>query len=135
MRNEKHYLVNLKVNGDKSGSLVALESNAQIPFDIMRVFYIYNSTKGKCRGKHANRNSKFFMIILAGSCKIKVNDGKIVTEYLLDSPNKALFIDNLVWKEMYDFSGDAVLLIITNTKYDNTEYIHDYQRFILEANE
>lgn len=119
--------------GDERGELIVAEGNKVIPFDIKRVFYIYKTTKGTIRGLHANRESKFFFINVSGSCKIKVNDGITQDIITLDQPHKALYMDKMIWKEMYDFSEDAILIVISSEYYNGSEYIRDYAEFISEV--
>lgn len=122
-------LIDLKYYGDCDGQLIPFENGINVPFDINRVFYIYNTRPNIKRGMHANRNSKFLLIAISGSCKVKVDDGITQQEVLLNDPRKALFLNNMIWKEMFDFSYNAVLLVLTNTKYDDSEYIRDYKQY------
>lgn len=120
--------------GDERGALVAIEGNKDIPFDIKRVFYIFD-TQGQnvIRGDHANRKSKFVLIMVAGSCKIKVFSGKNEYEIIeLKSPDKGLFLNNLIWKEMYDFSQDSVMLVLASENFDANEYIDTQEELIKE---
>ncbi|MDO4966372.1 MAG: FdtA/QdtA family cupin domain-containing protein [Lachnospiraceae bacterium] len=121
-----------KQNGDERGHLVVCESNGtDIPFDIKRIFYIYGSKSDVVRGKHANRNSEFVLINVHGTSKVKVMDGKgneIV--FNLNRPHTGLYIPKMVWKEMYDFSEDSVLLCLSSEHYNPDEYIRDYNRFV-----
>lgn len=119
--------------GDDNGRLVALEGNVHIPFDICRVFYISGIKPGVVRGAHANRKSQFVMVCVTGSCKVKVCHPKETLEVVLDSPTKGLYLDNMVWKEMYDFSPDAVLMVLSNEPYDKDEYIYDYDAYVEEC--
>lgn len=117
--------------GDSRGHLVAIENNLNIPFQINRVFYIYGSDREVIRGQHANINSEFVLINVSGKSKIKVmNDGKEMI-YELNSPCEGLYIPRLVWKEMYDFSEDSVLLVLSNFAYDPDEYIRNYDEYKL----
>ena len=122
-------LIKLKSNGDLRGELVVLEGNKEIPFDIARVFYMYNTTNDISRGNHANWNSEFVFICVNGSLKVKTYDGKNEENFILDKRDEALYLPKLVWKEMYDFSEDAVLLVLSNCKYDKAEYINDKKRY------
>lgn len=81
------------------------------------------------RGAHANRISEFVLISVLGTLKVKVDDGKRTDVYNLDSPSKGVYIPQMIWKEMYDFSEDNVLLVVSNRHYDNTEYIRDYEEY------
>lgn len=122
--------------GDDRGELVVAEGgNKTIPFDIKRVFYIYKTTEGTIRGQHANRNSKFFFINVNGSCKVKIDDGITQEVITLDQPHKALYMDKMIWKEMYDFSEDAVLIVLSSEHYDGEEYIRDYDEYLKEIND
>lgn len=127
-------LINTKFFGDNAGHLISFEKNVNCPFDIKRVFYIFDTIPSIVRGKHANRNSEFLLIAISGSCKVKVDDGKEQTVVELSTPHKALWLNKMVWKDMYDFSYNAILLVLTNTLYDETEYIRDYDEFLKEVN-
>lgn len=81
------------------------------------------------RGCHANKNSTFFMFCICGSCRVSLDNGYFQSEVLLDKPNTALYLDKMVWKEMFDFSKDCILVVLTNTLYDTKEYIRDYKEF------
>lgn len=116
--------------GDERGHLVIVEGMNDIPFEIKRIFYIYGSDSEVIRGKHANRNSEFVLINVAGTSKVKVRDGKgNDATYSLNRPHTGIYLPRMVWKEMYDFSEDAVLLCLASTTYDPDEYIRDYQEF------
>ena len=116
--------------GDERGKLVVIEGLHDVPFEIKRIFYIYGTTNDVVRGKHANKNSKFYLINVSGSCKVKLNDGKEEIIVSLDKPNKGLYIPNMVWKDMYDFSQDSVLLVLASEHYDKKEYIRDKKEFL-----
>lgn len=115
--------------GDERGKLVVAESFGKIPFNIKRIFYIYGSDYDVIRGQHANKNSEFVLINVAGSCEVKVDTGKKEQIFYLNKPNKGLYINKMVWKDMYNFSKDSVLLVLSNTVYDAKEYIRDYDTF------
>ena len=130
-------MLELPERGDERGNLVVAECMTDIPFDITRVFYMYGSDPDVIRGCHANRFSEFVLINVAGSSKVKVLDGEgneIV--YSLNRPKTGIYLPNMVWKEMYDFSPDSVLLCLASTHYDETEYIRDleeYKKIIKES--
>jgi len=123
-------LLNFADLGDERGKLVVVEGGIDIPFDIKRVFYIYGSDATVVRGQHANINSEFVLINVAGTSKVKITDGKNEDIVVLDKPMKGVYLPKMVWKEMYDFSPDSVLLVLTNTHYDGKEYIRDYNDFL-----
>jgi len=126
-------LIDMQVFGDERGHLISLEKNVNSPFDIKRTFYIYDTKPGIARGAHANRNSEFLLIAINGSCKVKIDNGSQTEIVTLDSPEKALYLDKMLWKEMYDFSYNAMLLVLTNTLYDEKEYIRNYDVFLSEV--
>ena len=127
---EMYKLLRFKDLGDERGKLVVIEGNQDIPFEIKRVFYIYGSDSSVVRGQHANINSEFVLINVSGKSKIKVTDGikEVIVE--LNRPMDGLYLPKMVWKEMYDFSPDSVLLVITNTHYDGKEYIRNYKDYL-----
>lgn len=120
--------------GDDRGELVVVEgAGKQVPFIIKRIFYIYGTTKGTIRGNHANRKSEFLFINVSGSCKIKFDNGITKETISLNKPHEALYMDKMIWKEMSDFSEDAVLIVISNENYDGQEYIRDYNEYLKEV--
>ena len=119
--------------GDERGHLVIVEGNNDIPFEIKRVFYIYGSDAEVVRGQHANRKSEFVLINVAGTSKVRVKDGEgNEAIYCLNRPHTGIYLPNMVWKDMYDFSSDSVLLVLASTHYDASEYIRDYAEFVRE---
>ncbi len=119
--------------GDERGKLVVVEGAQDIPFDIQRVFYIYGSDSQVVRGQHANRNSEFVLINVSGSSKVRVDNGFEEDIIELNRPRMGLYLPTMLWKDMYDFSADSVLLVLANTHYDGHEYIRDYDEFIKEV--
>lgn len=127
-------LINTKICGDERGHLIVFEKNMNCPFDVKRIFYIYGTKSDVARGCHANRNSEFLLISINGTCKVKIDDGKTQEYVELSNPHTALYLDKMLWKEMYDFSEDCILLVIASTNYDGNEYIRDYDEFLKEVN-
>ena len=124
---QRVYTIDFKSTGDEtSGYLVALETGRSLPFPLKRVFYIFRTPHGVDRGGHANRNSRFVLISLEGSCRVVTDDGRKREQFVLERPDSGLYIDRMVWKEMTDFSPDCVLLALSDTLYDATEDIRDY---------
>ena len=118
--------------GDERGKLVVIEGGQAIPFEIKRVFYIYDSDATVVRGQHANRESEFVLINVAGKSKVRITDGKEEFVAVLDRPMTGVYIPKMVWKDMYDFSPDSVLLVLASTHYDGGEYIRDYDTYLEE---
>lgn len=119
--------------GDERGKLVVVEGAMDIPFEIKRVFYIYGSDSSVIRGQHANRNSEFVLINVSGSSKVRVDNGFEEEIIELNRPRMGLYLPTMVWKDMYDFSEDSVLLVLANTHYDGNEYIRDYDEYLKEV--
>ena len=116
--------------GDERGSLIVVEGDEDVPFEIRRVFYMYGSDAAIVRGQHANRRSEFVLINVAGRSKVRVDDGLGREQvYSLDTPNTGIYIPSMVWKDMYDFSPDSVLLVLASEHYDGGEYLRDYAQF------
>lgn len=126
---KKYKVLEFNQLGDERGHLVVIEGNKDIPFEIKRLFYIYGTKDNVVRGKHANRKSKFILINLSGSCKINVDDGNNKEEIILDKAHQGVYLEEMVWKDMYDFSEDSILLVLSNEYYDKEEYINNYVEF------
>lgn len=116
--------------GDERGKLVVIEGGQAIPFDIKRVFYIYESDATVVRGQHANIESEFVLINVAGKSKVRITDGTEEFIVELNKPMMGVYIPKMIWKDMYDFSNDSVLLVLASTHYDGSEYIRDYNDYL-----
>lgn len=123
-------IIEFKDLGDERGKLVVIEGEKDIPFDIKRAFYIYGSDSDVVRGEHANINSEFVLINVAGKSKVLITDGTEKEIVVLDKPMMGVYLPKMIWKEMYDFSEDSVLLVLASTHYDGTEYIRNYDEYI-----
>ena len=121
---------NFPPHGDDRGQLVAVETLKDIPFEVKRVYYIYDTLPGVRRGFHAHRELEQVLICVHGSCRIHLDNGFETAEVLLDKPNEGLYISNDMWREMYDFSEGAVLLVLASNHYDEADYIRNYEDFI-----
>ena len=128
-------MLNFTEKGDDRGRLVVVEGGRDIPFEIKRVFYIYGSDPEVVRGKHANRRSEFVLINVAGTSKVRVVD-RTGNEMIihLNRPHTGIYIPAMVWKDMYDFSPDSVLLVLSSEHYDPEEYIRDFDEFMKAGN-
>ena len=125
--------ISFKALGDERGSLVSLEGNKSVPFDIKRVYYIFGTKEGISRGFHAHQNLKQVVVCVTGSCRFILDNGSEKEEVVLDSPSKGLVVDKMIWHEMHDFSPDCVLMVLANEHYNESDYIRDYQSFIKEV--
>lgn len=127
-------LIHLPVLGDDRGSLIALEGNKNIPFDIKRIYYIYGTKTGVSRGFHAHKALKQVAIAVSGSCRFILDDGIEREDILLNDPAQGLLIESFMWREMHDFSDDCVLMVLANQLYDEDDYIRNYDEFISLSN-
>lgn len=134
MRLEDQYkIITFSDLGDERGNLVVIEGDGMdIPFDIKRVFYIYGSDATVVRGQHANRETEFLLVNVGGSSKVKVDNGFESKVIELDTPGKGLYLSTMLWKDMYDFSPDSVLLVLASRHYDANEYIRNYDDYLKE---
>ena len=117
-------------HGDDRGQLVALEEFKDIPFRIKRVYYMYDTGEGVTRGFHAHKNLQQILICIHGSCKIRLDNGKEKKVVPLEKPYEGLYVSNNMWREMFDFSSDAVLMVLASEVYDEADYIRNYDEFL-----
>jgi dTDP-4-dehydrorhamnose 3,5-epimerase-like enzyme len=123
-------MIKFDLLGDERGSLISLEENKNIPFDIKRVYYIFGTEQGVARGFHAHKNLQQIAICVKGSCRFILDNGTDRESVVLDSPSVGLYIDNNKWREMHDFSEDCVLVVLASDYYDEADYIRDYKAFV-----
>ena len=128
-------VLNFDVFGDDRGALISLEENINVPFEIKRVYFIFNTNDGISRGFHAHKDLEQVALCVKGSCRLVLDNGKSRESIILDSPNKGIYIDNSKWREMHDFSEDCVLLVLASKVYDESDYIRDYKEFLRLTNE
>jgi len=121
---------NFKMRGDERGSLIAIEENADIPFSIKRVYYIFDTQAGITRGLHAHRTLRQVLVCVKGTCQVLLDDGMEKISVPMDKVFRGLLVDPMIWHEMYDFSSNCVLLVLASDFYDESDYIRDYREFI-----
>lgn len=126
-------LIQLNKKGDHRGALVVVEQFNDVPIEIKRVYYMFDTEEGVRRGFHAHKNLTQIAIPLKGSCKFLLDDGKTIEHIELDSPSVGLVIEPMVWHEMYDYSSDCVLMVLADDYYDENDYIRDYNTFLQEV--
>jgi dTDP-4-dehydrorhamnose 3,5-epimerase-like enzyme len=119
-----------QVRGDDRGSLIALEAACEVPFPIERVYFVFETRPGVDRGFHAHKSLEQWAVCVSGSCVMTMDDGRDRRSVRLDSPEKGLYIGPGIWREMSDFSPDAVLMVIASTRYDEADYIRRYEEFL-----
>ena len=117
-------------HGDERGQLISLEEYKDIPFGIKRVYYMYDTGVDVTRGFHAQKSLQQILVCIHGSCKIKLDNGREKKVVLLEKPYEGLYVSNIMWREMYDFSPDAVLMVLASELYDESDYIRNYDEFL-----
>ena len=125
-------------HGDERGQLVALEEFKDIPFEIKRVYFMYDTVPGVTMWYHAHKSLEQILICIHGSCKIRLDNGREKKIVPLEKPYEGLYVSNNMWREMFDFSEDAVLMVLASDYYREEDYIRDYEeflRFVGEAGE
>lgn len=127
-------IIDMKVFGDERGKLVSLEGGMNCPFEIKRVYYIFDTMPDQERGKHAHKELEQIIVAIDGACQFVLDDGKTREEVWLNRPDKGLYIGKNMWREMRHFSYGCKLMILASTHYDEKEYIRDYDVFLNEVN-
>lgn len=123
-------LIDLPKINDPRGNLTYIESGTHVPFDIERAFWIYDVPGGSVRGGHAYRTGKEFIVALSGSFDVIVDDGSHLVRHTLNRSYHALLVPNLIWREMINFSTNAVALVLASCPYSADDYVRDYQGFL-----
>ncbi|MGI2148276.1 sugar 3,4-ketoisomerase [Shewanella baltica] len=123
-------LIDLPDLGDERGGLVSIEGTVDLSFEIKRVYFLYNTTSNCARGYHAHKNLKQLAICVNGQCDFILDDGNSRETVKLSSPTKGLLIENMIWREMHNFSHDCVLMVLASELYNESDYIRDYSDFL-----
>ena len=126
----KPTFIDFQEHGDWRGQLVALEENKNIPFSVKRVYFMYDTLEGVVRGKHSHKNLQQILFCVAGACTVRLDDGREKVDVRLDQPSRGLLIGPAIWREMYDFTPGAVLMVLASEYYDESDYIRDYNEFL-----
>ena len=126
---KKPYLISLNRIDEADGSLVAINSGLEIPFEIKRVFYIFNNPREAIRGRHANKCTDFVMIPVHGSLKIRLDQVDESWEYQLHDASKGIFVPMNTWMEVSDFDGESVLLVLASTEYEPGQYYENREEY------
>ena len=128
---DMYCILNFEEKGDERGNLIVAEGEGiDIPFAIKRVFYIYGSDANVIRGQHANKKTEFVLINVCGTSKVKMTDGREEKIIVLDRLRMGLYLKSMIWKEMYDFSEDSIMLVLASEHYDANEYIREYSEYL-----
>ena len=127
-------LIKLPVVSDPRGDLTFIEGEKHVPFQIRRVYYLYNVPVDAERGGHAHHALEQIIFALSGSFRIKIDDGLVQSEYWLRNPRRGLYVNRMIWREMDSFSQGAVCMVLASLPYDENDYIRDYETFRAIAN-
>ena len=127
-------LIDMKVFGDSRGKLISLEGCRNVPFEIKRVYYIFDTLPNEARGFHAHKNMEQIVVAMDGACEFILDDGKNKESVLLNRPDVGLYIGKNMWREMRNFSYGCKLMVLASDYYDESEYIRNYDEFLKEVN-
>lgn len=122
-------LINLPKIEDPRGNLTFVEENNHVPFDIKRVYWVYDVPGGEMRGGHAFKNNKEFLIALSGSFDVIIKDGKTRKKFSLNRSYYGLYVPNMLWRSLENFSTNALAIILSSSLYDSADYIRDFNEF------
>lgn len=125
--------IQLQKHGDSRGMLIALEQERNVPFEIRRVYYLFATKNDMHRGRHAHRHLNQLAVAVRGSVTFLLDDGSGPVEVVLDDPSQGLMLGSMVWRELYDFSEDCVVMVLADQFYDQNDYITDYDDFLREV--
>ncbi len=123
-------LIDMDVHGDRRGKLISLEGNKNVPFEIRRIYYMFDTLPNEARGFHAHKDLEQIIIAMDGACRFVLDDGARREQVLLNRPDVGLYIGKNMWREMHDFSYGCKLVVLASEYYDEREYIRSYDEFL-----
>ncbi|WP_242454788.1 sugar 3,4-ketoisomerase [Bailinhaonella thermotolerans] len=126
-------LIDLPDHSDDRGGLTVVEGGRDVPFEIRRVYYIHGVPDGAARGAHGHRRLRQLIVALHGAFDVVVDDGHASARFRLDSPGRGLYVGPMIWRDMVDFTPDAVGLWLVSELYDPADYYRDYAEFRRDA--
>jgi hypothetical protein len=127
-------LIDLPKISDPRGNLSFIEGGQHIPFDIQRVYYLYDVPGGSDRGAHAHKNLHQFIVAMSGSFDVVLNDGTETKRFHLNRSYYGLYVCPMMWRDLDNFSSGAVCMVLASSHYDEADYIRDYSTFISLVN-
>ena len=130
MNEKKWKIIEFPSINDLRGNLIFMENNLHIPFDIKRIFYVFDVPAGARRGGHAHKTVQEVIIPLAGSIDISVDDGITKNIFHLNKPSQGLYVSSMIWRELYNYSVGSILLVLASTSFDPSDYYKNYQEFL-----
>ena len=125
--------IRIRNHVDERGGLAFLEDDQDVGFPIRRLYYLYGNAENRKRGAHAHKRLKQCMLALAGRVTVRLDNGRTSEEFHLNNPVDGLLVAPMMWRDIYDFSSDAVVLVVASETYDAEDYIHDYEKFRQEV--
>lgn len=128
-------IVELDKHHHTKGNITVVENNQTIPFDIQRIYYLYDILGGESRGGHAHKELRQLIVAASGSFTVTLDDGKVRRSFVLNRPYQGLLVVPGIWRTLDDFSSGAVCLVLASHAYDEDDYIRDYQDFIEYKND
>lgn len=123
-------LIELPKNHSEAGNITAINNGEEIPFDIKRVYYLYDIPGGISRGGHGHKALRQLIIAASGSFDITIDDGKVKRTFTLNQPYKGLFLPSGLWRELSNFSSGSICMVMASDEYDEKDYIRDYDEFL-----
>lgn len=124
-----------KHHSDRKGNLSVVENGVTLPFDVKRVYYLYDVPGGESRGAHAHKELSQLIVAASGSFNVVLDDGKCKRTFFLNRPNQGLYVKPGMWRDLCDFSSGAVCMVLASHPYDESDYIRDYNEFTKFRNE
>lgn len=119
-----------KHHSDRKGNLTVVENGVTLPFDVKRVYYLYDIPGGESRGSHAHKELEQLIVAASGSFKVTLDDGKVKRTFFLNRPYQGLYVKPGMWRDLEDFSSGAVCMVLASEVYQPEDYIHDYDEFL-----
>lgn len=126
-------IIDIPIVHDQRGNLSVVEGGDLIPFDIKRLYYLYDVPGGATRGGHAHKNLRQLIIAASGSFDVVLDNGKTRQKFSLNRSYKGLYIPTMIWREIENFSSGAVCMVLASEHYDESDYIYDYNDFLKEV--
>lgn len=120
---------------NRAGNITSIQNSTQIPFDIQRIFYLYDIPGGESRGAHAHKECHQFLVAASGSFEVQLEDGNIKKTVMLNQPYRGLHIPPGIWASEVNFSSGAICLVLASHKYDEKDYIREYKKYLDYKNE
>ena len=124
-----------KHHSDRKGNISVVENNVTVPFDVKRVYYLYDIPGGESRGAHAHKELSQLIVAASGSFSVTLDDGNVKRTFVLNRPYQGLYVVPGIWRDLYDFSSGSVCMVLASEKYDEKDYIRNYDEFIKYRNE